>query len=206
MGGLGSGSERSINFGNVEDALALDIRALRRLGVARPGECVCDTVRWSNGGLNGPGARLRIDLSDVQLGGVMRIASNMIDGLGVQHVAIEAVPTSWGGWRCYLICPITARRCEVLYYAEGRFASRAAQQLSYATQNMTDLSRARRKAVKLRHRLSGTGGTPRPRGRNRIEVAARVSSAEYEAKAMYFDRLSAAAERSGTRAGPNKKR
>ncbi|MBX3564841.1 MAG: hypothetical protein KF730_09720 [Sphingomonas sp.] len=206
MGGLGSGSERSINVGNVEDALALDIRALRRLGIARPGECVCDTVRWSNGGLNAPSARLRVDLGDVERGGGMRIVSNLIDGPGMQHVAIEALPTSWGGWRFYLICPITARRCEVLYYAEGRFASRAAQRLSYATQNMTDLSRVRRKAVKLCRRFSGTGNTPRPRGRNRIEIAARVSSAEYEAKAMYLDRLSAAAERSGTRAGPSKKR
>lgn len=206
MGGLGSGSGRSINVGNVDDALALDIRALRRLGVARLGECVCDTVRWLNGGLNTRSARLRVDLSDVQRGGVMRIVSDMIDGPGVQYVAIEVVPTSWGGWRCYLICPITARRCEALYYAEGRFASRTAQRLSYATQNMTDLSRARRKAVKLRHRLCGAGNTPRPRGRNRIEVAERVSSAEYEAKAMYFDRLSAAAERSGTRVGPSKKR
>lgn len=206
MGGLGSGSERSINVGNVEDALALDIRELRRLGVARPSECVCDTVRWSNGGLNAPSARLRVDLSDVQRGGVMRIVSNIIDGIGVQHVAIEVVPTSWGGCRCYFICPVMARRCEVLYYAKGRFASRAAQRLSYATQNMTELSRARRKTIKLRRRLSGTESTARPRGANRIEIAAKLRAAECGAKAMYFDLISAAAERSGTRAGPSKKR
>lgn len=206
MGGLGSGLDRSINIGNVEDALALDIRALRRLGVARLGECVCDIVHWWNGGLNAPSARLRVDLGDIERAGFMRIAGNMIGGTGVQHIAIEAVPTAWGGWRCYFICPVTARRCEILYYANGRFASRGAQRLSYATQNMTELSRARRKATKLRRRLSGAGATPRVRGSNRIEIAARLQNAEREAKAIYFDRLSTAAERSGTQAGPSKMR
>src|SRR3546814_8518225 len=47
MGGIGSGARRSTHIGNVEQMLALDIRALRRLSVVRPGECTCDTVHWS---------------------------------------------------------------------------------------------------------------------------------------------------------------
>lgn len=39
MGGMGSGTHRSTHIGNVEDTLALDIRALRRLGLIRPSEC-----------------------------------------------------------------------------------------------------------------------------------------------------------------------
>ena len=77
MGGIGSGARRSTHIGNVEDALALDLRALRRLGVVRGGECVCDTARWSIDGLSASSARLRVDLSDIERGGVMTITGDM---------------------------------------------------------------------------------------------------------------------------------
>lgn len=196
MGGIGSGARRSTRIGDVEDALTLDIRALQRLGVVRAGECVCDTVHWSFDGLSASSARLRIDLSDIERGGTMTIIGNMPGGAIRQRIAIEALPSAFGGWRCYFVCPTTAPRCEVLYYAGGRFASREAQRLSYAVQNMGDLSRARRKAAKLHRRLSGKDTLPRPRGRNRIEIATPVREADRKAKAMYHDRLSAMAERS----------
>lgn len=198
MVGIGSGARRSTHIGNVEQMLALDIRALRRLGVVRPGECTCDTVQWSIGGLSVSSARLRVDLSDIERGGVMAITCDMPDGSSNQRVAIEMVPSPFGGNRCYFICPFTARRCEVLYYAGGRFGSREAQRLSYAVQGMNDLSRARRKAAKLRSRLSGAGGQPRPRGRNRIDAVRLLREAEYDAKALYLDRLRTLADRSGS--------
>ncbi len=198
MGGIGSGARRSTHIGNVEDMLALDIRALRRLGVVAPGECVVDTLHWSIGGLSTASARLHVDLSDIERGGVMTISGDMPDGAITQHVAIEMVPSPFGGHRCYFICPVTARRCEVIYYAEGRFASREAQRLSYAVQGMNELSRARRKVTKLRSRLCGSGGQPRPRGRNRIDTARQLRQAEYDAKMLYLDRLRTLADRSGS--------
>lgn len=199
MGGIGSGARRSTHIDNVEETLALDIRVLRRLGVVRPGECTCDTVQWSIGGLSTSSARLRIDLSDIERGGVMAISGDMPGGAITQHVAIEMVPSPFGGYRCYFICPFTTRRCEVIYYAEGRFGSREAQRLSYSVQGMNDLSRARCKAARLRSRLCGSGGQPRPRGRNRIDTVSRLREAEYEAKTLYLDRLRALADRSGSR-------
>lgn len=204
MGGIGSGARRSTNIGNVEDALTLDIRALRRLGVVRAGECVCDTVRWSIGGLSAPNARLRVDLSDIERGGTMTITGDMPDGTIKQRVAIEGVPSSLGGWRCYFICPVTARRCEVLYYARGRFASRAAHRLSYAVQGMNDLSRAGYKAAKLRSRLCGSSNLPLPRGPNRIGIVERLHDAEFEAKTLYLDRLRDLADWSGARQMPGR--
>jgi hypothetical protein len=189
MGGIGSGARRSTHVGNVEQMLALDIRTLRRLGVVRPGECTCDTVQWSIGGLSASCARLRVDLSDIERGGVMVITGDLPDGAINQRLTIEMVPSPFGGHRCYFICPLTARRCEVLYFAGRRFGSRAAQRLNYAVQSMNDLSRARRKAAKLRSRLCGSGGQPRPRGRNRIDTVSRLREAEYEAKTLYLDRL-----------------
>lgn len=205
MGGIGSGARRSTHIGNVEQMLALDIRILRRLSVVRPGECMCDTVYWSIGGLNTSSARLRIDLSDIERGGVMTINADMPGGTIKQHVAIEMLPSPFGGHRCYFICPFTARRCEVIYYTGGRFGSREAQRLSYAVQGMNELSRARRKAAKLRSRLCSSGGQPRPRGRNRIDTVGRLRQAEYEAKTLYLDRLRALADRSGSHRMPGER-
>lgn len=120
----------------------------------------------------------------------------------MQRIAIEGVPSSLGGRRCYFICPVTARRCELLYYAGGRFASRDAQRLSYAVQGMNDLSRARRKATKLRSRLKGSIPLPRPRGSNRIEMVRRLRDAELQAKTLYLDRLRDLADRSDARRMP----
>lgn len=198
MGGIGSGARRSTHIGNVEEMLALDIRVLRRLGVVRPGECTCDTVHWSIGGLSTSSARLRIDLSDIERGGTMTIIADLRDGAIKQHIAIDMVPSPFGGYRCYFICPVTARRCEVIYYAGGRFGSREAQRLSYAVRGMNKVSRARRKTAKLRSRLCGSGGHPRPRGRNRIDTVARLRKAEYDAKTLYLDRLRTLADRSGS--------
>jgi hypothetical protein len=206
MGGIGSGARRSTHIGNVEQMVALDIRILRRLGVVRPGECTCDAVHWSIGGLSTSSARLRIDLSDIERGGGMAITGDMPEGAIIQHVAIEMVPSPFGGHRCYFICPVTGHRCEVIYYAGGRFASRDAQRLSYAVQGMDEVSRARRKATKLRSRLCGSGGQPRPRGRNRIDTVSRLHQAEYEAKTLYLDRLRTLADRSGSRWMPRERR
>jgi len=199
MGGIGSGARRSTHIGNVEEMLALDIRALRRLGVVVPGECIIDTLHWSIGGLSTASARLRVDLSDIERGGVMAIIGEMPDGAIKQHVAVEMVPSPFGGHRCYFVCPFTAQRCEVIYYVGNRFGSREAQHLSYATQSLNEVSRARRKAAKLRSRLKGTIALPRPRGRNRIDKVRRLRDAELQAKTLYLDRLR---DRSGARRMP----
>lgn len=206
MGGIGSGARRSTHIGNVEEMLALDIRALRRLGVVRTGECIIDTLHWSIGSLSAASARLRTDLSDIEGGGDMAITGDLPDGAIDQHVAIEMMPSPFGGHRCYFICPMTGRRCEAIYYAGGRFGSREAQCLSYAVQGFDEVSRARRKAAKLRSRLCGSGRQPRPRGRNRIDSVKRLREAEYEAKTLYLDQLRALTDRSGAHRMPGKRR
>ena len=199
MGGIGSGAQRTANAGNVEDMLSLDIRVLRRLDVIRPGECVCDTVRWSNNAQIASSARLRTDLCEIERGGVMTVVGDMPDGAIKQDVAIELLPSRFGGYRCFFVCPITALRCEILYYAGGRFASRTAQRLSYTVQGMCELSRARRKSAKLRSRLSGSRNLPRPRGRNRTNALERLRETEIHARMLYLDQLRAYTDRSGSR-------
>jgi hypothetical protein len=205
MGGIGSGARRSSNIGNVEDAIALDIRALRRLGVVSAGECIIDTVRWRIGGLRAPSVRLRVDLSDIERGGDMMVTGDMPGGVINQRIAIDALPAPMGGHRCYFICPVTGDRAEILYYAHGRFASRKAQGLSYAVQSMDPFAAARRKAAKLRKRMTGGDGVPRSRGRNRYIIACRVDEAEAKAKSLYRERLVGSVDRSGARRIPGSK-
>ena len=199
MGGIGSGARRSTQVRNVEDTMALDIRVLRRLGALRSGECIIDDVYWSKGGLRTASARLRVDLSDIDYGGTVTITGRMPDGAINQRIAVDALPSAFGGHRWYFVCPVTAERCEVLYHSGGRFASRRANRLSYAVQGMTDLSRARRKVAKLRSRLDGCAGYPRCRGSNRIEVVGKLERAKADAHALFIGRLHASADRSGSR-------
>ena len=198
MGGIGSGAKRSARVADVEEMLALDLRALRRLGALQAGEYIVDTVHWSQRGLRGASARLRSDLSTIERGGVMTITGAMPDGPIVQKIAMESVRAGFGGYRCYFICPVTADRCEVLYYARGRFASRRAHRLSYMSQNLTDLSRARRKVAKLVARLEGEAGHRRPRGGNRQELFRKLQDASVEARALYLDKLRSHIDPSGT--------
>ena len=201
MGGLGSGACRSTHVGDVEDALPLDIRVLRRLGVARPGECVIDTICWSTGDPERPTARLRVDLSD-GAHCTMAITADMPDDAITQLIMIDAVPSGFGGIRHYFLCPVMRRRCEVLYYADGQFASRQAHRLTYASQNMTDLPRVRRRVISLRRKLAGGKDRPRPKGRKRVAIIDRLENVQLQARHIWRDRLRKRIGRSGSRRIP----
>jgi hypothetical protein len=185
MGGINSGRRRSVHRGAVEQFLAIDLRILRRAGLLRPGECTYDTLRWQNQAPEALSARIFIDLSDTG------DASMRIVGAGTisQRIAIECVPCPYGGVRCYFLCPVDGVRCQQLFLADGRFASRKAHKLNYASQSEDDLSRARRKAHRLRRRVEGDGCDPRPRGRNRWHKMQQLKAAECDARALYLDRL-----------------
>lgn len=203
MGGIGSGRKRTVHQGVVEDALALDIRILRRLGVARSGECVIDTLRWSIGGLEAPSVRLRIDLSDIDRCD-MRIDGDMLDEIVHQHITIDAVPSGFGGHRHYFICPVAGTRCEVLSYVDGRFASRRAHGLAYASQSQDDLGRAHRRMAKVECRLNGSTVLRNPRGAHRRQLVENLHNTQYEIRTIRNERLrKMLGGRSGTRQIPN---
>ena len=185
MGGINSGRRRSVHRGAVEQFPAIDLRILRRAGLLRPGECTYDTLRWQNQAPEALSARIFVDLSDTG------DASMRIIGAGTlnQHVAIECVPCPYGGVRCYFLCPVDGVRCQQLYLANGQFASRKAHRLTYASQSEDDLSRARRKAHRLRRRVEGDACHPRPRGCNRWHKMQQLRAAELDAGALYLDRL-----------------
>jgi hypothetical protein len=188
MGGINSGRRRSVHRGAVEQFPAIDLRILRRAGLLRPGECTYDTVHWQNQAPEALSVRIFIDLSNIG-GAWIRIVGAVGAGTINQRVAIECVPCPYGGVRCYFLCPVDGVRCQRLFLADGQFASRSAHGLTYASQSEDDLSRVRRKAHRLRRRVEGDGCHPRPRGRNRWQKMQQLRAAEFDARAIYLDRL-----------------
>ena len=185
MGGINSGRRRSVHRGAVEQFPAIDLRILRRAGLLRPGECTYDTLRWQNQAPEVLSARIFIDLSDTGDASMRIVGAGAIN----QRVAIECVPCRYGGVRCYFLCPVDCVRCQQLFLADGQFASRKAHRLTYASQSEDDLSRIRRKAHRLRRRVEGDGCHPRARGRNRWHKVQQLRVAEFDARALYLNRL-----------------
>lgn len=188
MGGINSGRKRSVHRGAVEQYPAIDLRVLKRAGLLSAGECTYTTVQWRNQALEALIVRIFVDLSDTG-DACMRMVSGGVDG-GITHrAAIECVPCPFGGSRYYFLCPINGVRCEQLFLLDGIFASRKAHCLTYASQSEDDLSRARRKARKLRRQVDGDDRYVRPRGPNRWRTVHRLRNAEHDARALYVDRL-----------------
>jgi hypothetical protein len=164
------------------------MRALRRLGFVRAGECIIDTLRWSNGGLGVATARVRVDLSDID-SATLTIRAQTHCGAIKQRVAVVATACRFGGHRFYFLCPDDGHRCEVLYLVGGRFASRRSHGLSYTVQGMDRLARVRRRRRKLRHRLNGHGLSPRPRGSKRYILAERLHATIEEERTLRTEGL-----------------
>lgn len=188
MGGINSGRRRSVHRGTVEQYPAIDLRILRRAGLLRHGECTYDTLRWRNQAPEALSAQIFVDLSDAD-DASMRIVGVGGKGAINQRVAIEVVPCRFGGFRCYSLCPINGTRCEQLFLVDGIFASRKAHRLTYAAQSEDDLSRAQRKARRLRKQVEGDARYARPRGRNRWIMVQRLKAAKTDARTIYRERL-----------------
>lgn len=167
MGGYSSGRYRTRNRGTVEEALRLDMATLRRLGFLRPGAITTGPVSWTRGDERAGSITLKVDLTS--LDDAHAVLTYTADGVPqVQRVQIVAEPCRFGGHRFYWLCPVmTWRRCTMLAYGAGRFASRQAQRLTYSTQSADALDRLRRARDKAEARAWGKDGHPRPRGANR---------------------------------------
>ena len=172
MGGYSSGRYRTRNRGAIEETLRLDMTTLRRLGFLRPGAITTRPVHWTRGGERAGSITLTVNLSS--LGDAHAILTYTADGdPKVQRVQLVAEPCRFGGHRFYWLCPVTWRRCTVLACSGGRFASRQAQRLTYATQSADALDRLRRARDKAEARACGQDGHPRPRGANRERLLQR---------------------------------
>ncbi len=197
MGGINSGRRRTVTRGAVEQFTCIELRVLKRAGLIRTGECTYDTLYWRNQAPEALSAKIFIDLSDTDDASMRVIMS------GERHrVAMACVPRPYGGIRAYFLCPINGTRCEQLFLVDGIFASRKAHGLTYASQSEDEVSRARRKVRKLHRQIDGDYRFARSRGSNRWRLMQELRDAEFNAKALYYDRLRNLTDRSGTRQMP----
>ncbi len=172
MGGHSSGRYRTRNRGSIEQALRLDMAKLRRMGFVRPGAIVSGSQHWTRRGEPAGSISLTVNLSS--LDDAHAVLTYTADGKPtVQRVRLAVTPCRFGGHRFYWLCPVTGRRCTVLAYAVGRFASRQAQRLTYATQSADALDRLRQARDKAEARVFGKDSHPRPRGANRERLVQR---------------------------------
>lgn len=100
-----------------------------------------------------------------QLGDSFAVVSYSVDGEPrVQRVQIDAVPRQFGGHKLFWRRLLSGRLCLTLGYANGRFASRKVQRLTYAVQSEDALGRIRRARDKAEASACDQDGYPRPRG------------------------------------------
>ena len=106
-----------------------------------------------------------VDLTKLHSGS-LHLGCGLFGIQALQTIPIVSVACRYGGRRFYFSCPVTGARVEVLALVDGRFISRKAARLTYASQSDGDFDRLVRARVKLEERTFGTNGHPRPRGRN----------------------------------------
>lgn len=127
------------------------------------------TLRWSRGAEQTGSASYQVDLGapdDRKL--ILRFALN---GEPREYtIRMEAKPMRYGGFRYYLICPRSGRRCEVLALVGGQPACRQYHRLVYASQSDDVFGRYHRTIDRLEKRLA-----KRPRGENRRRLRERLS-------------------------------
>lgn len=87
----------------------------------------------------------------------------------------------FGGFHYYALCPQTLRRCQVLPVVGGVVACRQAHRLTYASQSMDRLDRARERMDRSEKRLREK---PR-RGRNRVMLTGKWIKASQDFESLF---------------------
>lgn len=179
MGGYLSGRYRTRNRGTVESACRIDLRFLRAQGAFREGSVSAGSLRWLRHGEETGSVGYTADLAS--LDSPQLVVSFTYRGEAKRTViALEAVPTRFGGHRLYARCPLSGRRCEVLPIVGGMIACRQVHRLSYASQSLDRLGRLREKAERCETQLRKL----RRRGANRLRLRDAWINAE-----MAFDQM-----------------
>lgn len=179
MGGSNSGRYRTRNRGTVDAACRVDLRFLRKQGALKEGFTASGTLRWARRGKpsGSMGYTVVMDPDDRRL-----ILSYSTNGEArTVNVQLEAVPMRFGGFHYYALCPQTLRRCQVLPVVGGVVACRQAHRLTYASQSMDRLDRARERMDRSEKRLREK---PR-RGRNRVMLTGKWIKASQDFESLF---------------------
>lgn len=159
MGGTGSGRRGGGDL--TTDYRRLDVRALQRAGVLRPGY-VGGWAWW------GPNGEKRADIRVEAHPEFVRLRYSATPHRAERRDYVYAVHLSWtdchyGGKRPWFICPVCGRRVAILY-GGAQFVCRHCRELAYPVQRETDTDRIIRRADAIRKRLGWGAGILNPTG------------------------------------------
>lgn len=164
MGGFGSG--RPQTRVHVEDALALDLAKLIRDELIRPGSWGGPLV-WRNTTTGEEVASISYIATLCMTSGTGSMELRYTHSSGGekpvsvrQHVILEGLHQSFGGWMWHFRCPRSHRRCRKLFLppSQTRFAARQVYKLPYRSQAQTPFDRALSQAFKIHDRLHAVTG------------------------------------------------
>ena len=140
----------------LEDGLKLDLNEFIRRGLGpRRNRPQIFTTTWTSshrGEIATAWITIREESEDH---GLLRIMVGEIE----QRISLTAQPRHFGGRQWYLQCPVTQKKCSVLWLppCESRFCSRQAwgKQVAYSTQFESKFDRAITAREKIKDRLIG---------------------------------------------------
>ena len=125
----------------VEDCLTLDIAWLMRLGPIRDGCAANGELKWSLDGQPIASATFRLEFHGIENSHL--ILHHVILPVGgrearKQTITLTALPQHFGGWRWWMLCPVTGERVRTLHLPAGgdRFACRKAWDLAYRVEQI----------------------------------------------------------------------
>lgn len=130
--------------------ISLDISELNKAGGLTPGALakhVCQ-LGDQNGGFETYMQRdgwLQLTYAIKQNGKVLTTVKRLL--------AIDRTPCNYGGSRPWLSCPDCGNPCRRIYCVNGMFACRLCHNLAYASSQLSEQGRVRRRFLQLRKRL-----------------------------------------------------
>lgn len=167
MGGYGSG--RQYGRPVAEEALRIDFGWMLRQRMARLGECVTGTLRWTCRGEPSGNVSYTCDMRDpddanLELRFTVTRRSTGEAKDYVQRIALSHTQPHFGGKRWWMHCPVNGQRVGKLYVPAGgdTFASRNAWRIGYRSQRVTPRDKPFEALFKLQRRLGCTEGWEMP--------------------------------------------
>lgn len=157
MGGLGSGRRSTYDAKDTtEGARPLDIRKLKRGGLLTPGR----TFGWQWTFNDRPIAniQIRVEAERVMLLYRHRSSRDAEWRAVEQPIYLDHTRCTYGGTRCWWICPCCERRVAILFGPGMLYECRQCYKLVYTCQREGKSDRAARRAGTIRRKLAWEAG------------------------------------------------
>lgn len=132
-GGTRCGAGRPGYRLQAEHTPKIDIRIWRKRGLLWQGGT--NTWSWSRGGESAGHIRFTVNADNIRLNYALQGQD------ASQTISTSTTPCHYGGTRPWFTCPVCHDRAAVLYLRAGRFACRACQRVSYASQSGSESDR-----------------------------------------------------------------